>query len=46
MANGLSVLYGACSKGRRERDSLMVRVLACHAADPGSNTAGGDDFFN
>ena len=29
-----------------ERDSLTVRALACHAADPGSNPAGGDDFFN
>ena len=29
-----------------ERDSLMVKALACHAADPGSNPAGGDDFFN
>ena len=28
-----------------ERDSLTVRALACHAADPGSNPAGGDDFF-
>ena len=29
-----------------ERDSLTVRMLACHAADPGSNPARGDDFFN
>ena len=29
-----------------ECDSLIVRVLACHAADPGSNPVGGDDFFN
>ena len=29
-----------------ERDSLTVRALACHAADPGSNPAGGNDFFN
>ena len=29
-----------------EHDSLTVRALACHAADPGSNPAGGDDFFN
>ena len=29
-----------------EHDSLTVRGLGCHAADPGSNPAGGDDFFN
>ena len=29
-----------------DSDSLTVRALACHAADPGSNPAGGDDFFN
>ena len=29
-----------------ERDSLTVSALACHAADPGSNPAWGDDFFN
>ena len=29
-----------------ERDSIMVSVLACHAANPGSNPARGDDFFN
>ena len=29
-----------------KRDSLMVSQLACHAADPGSNPARGDDFFN
>ena len=29
-----------------ERDSLTVSTLACHAADPGSNPAQGDDFFN
>ena len=29
-----------------ERDSLTVSMLACHAADPGSNPAQGDDFFN
>ena len=29
-----------------EHDSLTVRARACHAADPGSNPAGGDDFFN
>ena len=28
-----------------ERDSLTVRALACHAADPGSNPAQGDDVF-
>ena len=28
------------------RDSLMVSALACHAADPGSDPAQGDDFFN
>ena len=31
---------------QRERDSLTVTALACHAADPDSNPAGGDDFFN
>ena len=29
-----------------ERDSLTVSALTCHAADPGSNPAQGDDFFN
>ena len=29
-----------------ERDSLKVSALACHAADPGSNPAQGDDFVN
>ena len=29
-----------------ERDSLTVSALACHVADPGSNPAQGDDFFN
>ena len=29
-----------------ERDSLTVSTLACHAADPGSNPAQSDDFFN
>ena len=29
-----------------ESDSLTVSALACHAADPGSNPARGDDFFN
>ena len=29
-----------------KRDSLTVSTLACHAADPGSNPAQGDDFFN
>ena len=29
-----------------ERDSLTVSMLACHAADLGSNPAQGDDFFN
>ena len=29
-----------------KRDSLTVSALACHAADPGSNPAQGDDFFN
>ena len=29
-----------------ERDSLTVSALACHAADPGSNPAQGDDFVN
>ena len=29
-----------------ERDSLTVSTLACHAGDPGSNPARGDDFFN
>ena len=28
-----------------ERDSLPVSAFACHAADPGSNPAQGDDFF-
>ena len=28
-----------------ERDSITVSTLACHAADPGSNPAQGDDFF-
>ena len=28
------------------RDSLTVSALACHAADPSSNPAQGDDFFN
>ena len=27
-----------------EHDSLTVSALACHAADPGSNPANGDDF--
>ena len=30
----------------QEHDSLTVRALASHAADPGSNPAGGNDFFN
>ena len=25
---------------------LIVSALACHATDPGSNPAQGDDFFN
>ena len=29
---------------RSEHDSLTVSALACHAADPGSNPAQGDDF--
>ena len=29
-----------------KRDSLTVSTLACHAADPGSNPAQGDNFFN
>ena len=29
-----------------KRDSLTISALACHAADPGSNPAQGDDFFN
>ena len=29
-----------------ERDGLTVSMLACHTADPDSNPAGGDDFFN
>ena len=29
-----------------ERDSLTVSTLACHAADPGSNPAQGNDFIN
>ena len=29
-----------------ERDSLTVSALAFHAADPGSNPAEGDYFFN
>ena len=28
-----------------ERDSLTVSVLPCHAADPGSKPAQGDDFL-
>ena len=27
-------------------DSLMVRALTCHAADPGSNPAQCNDFYN
>ena len=34
------------SNAYMEGDSLMVRALACYAADPGSNPAGGNDFFN
>ena len=33
-------------KSSLERDSLTVSALACHAADPGSNPAQGDNFFN
>ena len=29
-----------------ERDSLTVSALAYHAADPGSNPARRNDFFN
>ena len=29
-----------------ERDSLTVSMLACHVADPGSNPAQGNNFFN
>ena len=45
---GLKWIRGVVSgvKGLTDRDSLTVRALACHDADPGSNPAGGDDFFN
>ena len=29
-----------------ERNSLTVSELACHAGDPGSNPARGNDLFN
>ena len=37
---------GESSLTRSNHDSLRVSALACHAVDPGSNPAQGDDFFN
>ena len=37
--NSVQVMLSEC-------DSLMVSALAYHAADPGSNPAQGDVFFN
>ena len=47
--NNLTVLvtkYSIDSNIGYLRDSLTVSVHACHAAEPGSNPAQGDDFFN
>ena len=39
-------MFEICRTAELERDSLTVSMLACHAADLGSNPARGDDFIN
>ena len=46
IVNPLIQIEGAKQTSLSEHNSLTVSMLACHAGDPGSNPAWGDEFSN